>query len=61
MKPIFCHTTHHTEYSSTTRTGFDTEDLRAYLKDTKDHILWVEDDEGERVPIPIDDLREHGI
>lgn len=37
---------------------FDREELRRYLTNTSDTILWVEDAQGNRAPMRVEFLRE---
>jgi|HubBroStandDraft_1064217.scaffolds.fasta_scaffold62961_3 hypothetical protein len=41
-----------------TTVTWNVEELREYLKTTKDVILWVEDSEGNQAPIRVGFLRE---
>ena len=40
------------------RATFDREELRRYLDNTSDTVLWVEDVEGNRAPMRVEFLRE---
>jgi hypothetical protein len=40
------------------RVRFNLEDLRPYLRDTKDVVLWVEDADGNQAPVSVESLRE---
>lgn len=55
-KPIFC-----SIEGNTAQTVFDREELRRYLDNTEDTILWVEDAEGKRAPIRVEFLRETSV
>jgi hypothetical protein len=37
---------------------FDRDELRQYLANTSDIVMWVEDAEGNRAPMRVDSLRE---
>ena len=52
-KPLSC-----SIKDNTTQTVFNRDELRRYLDNTNDTILWVEDAEGNRAPIRVDFLRE---
>ena len=41
-----------------TRTTFDSKELREYLKNVADEVLWVEDKEGNEHPIRVGLLRD---
>jgi hypothetical protein len=54
LKPTSCITK-----GNESRTIFDAEGLRNYLRSNpKDQILWFDDSDGGRVPIPVEALRE---
>jgi hypothetical protein len=55
-KPLSC-----SIKDNTARTVFDSEELRRYLDNTEDTILWVEDAEGNRAPIRVEFLRETSV
>ncbi len=54
LKPISCHIE-----GNLSRSEFNLEDLRVYLNNTEDVILWVEDAEGNQAPIYVEFLREN--
>ena len=55
-KPISC-----SIKDNTAHTVFDREELRRYLDNTEDTILWLEDAEGNRAPIRVEFLRETSV
>jgi hypothetical protein len=55
-KPLSCRIS-----DNTAHTVFDREDLKRYLNNTEDTILWVEDRDGNRTPIRVDFLRGASI
>jgi hypothetical protein len=58
VKPTFCEVTNNTEHNFTARIRFDSEKLRSYLADTDDDFLWVDDVDGNRIPIRVGSLRD---
>jgi|HubBroStandDraft_2_1064218.scaffolds.fasta_scaffold3551242_1 hypothetical protein len=58
MKPTYCSITNNTDQNFTARIRFDSEDLKNYLSGTTDEFLWVEDADGNRIPIRVELLRE---
>jgi hypothetical protein len=55
-KPISCNIKGNTAHAT-----FGCEELRRYLDNTEDTILWVEDAEGNRAPIRVEFLRETSV
>lgn len=53
LKPLSC-----SIRDNTVCAVFDREELRLYLNNTEDTILWIEDAKGNRAPIRVEFLRE---